>query len=237
MDACIVSLRLNGLRAVHVKTISNYIYCSIKNCQNFEIFQDFKLRENGLLLEIYANPFDLLTAEKVKFFIKDFVHCLSLKNNRKPKFSYCFQRDQKGSPKSLKSTPFLATFYCFCLCDCLFHFHSAFLTNCMVLLHTFWGVIFFAALDTKKWLHVYRYCQSYVVFGTGKSLLLCISLLQIFGVSVLFLLSRNIYSFQLMNFLVDPLTSNLPIPVAAEYRERGSRLTFACSKNIKNKNT
>ena len=83
----------------------------------------------------------------------------------------------------------------------------------------------------------YRYCQSYVVFVTGKSLLLSISFLQIFGVSVLFLLSRNIYSFQLMNFLVDPLTSNVPIPVAAEYRERGSRLTFACSKNIKNKNT
>ena len=83
----------------------------------------------------------------------------------------------------------------------------------------------------------YRYCQSYVVFGTGKSLLSRICFLQIFGVSILFLLSRNIYSFQLMSFLVDPLTSNVPILVAAEYRERGSRLTFACSINRKNKNT
>ena len=83
----------------------------------------------------------------------------------------------------------------------------------------------------------YRYCQSYVVFGTGKSLLSRICFLQIFGVSVLFLSSRNICSFQLMSFLVDPLTSNVPILVAAEYRERGSRLTFACSINRKNKNT
>ena len=83
----------------------------------------------------------------------------------------------------------------------------------------------------------YRYCQSYVVFGTGKSLLSRICFLQTFGVSVLFLLSRNIYSFQLMSFLVDPLTSNVPILVAAECRERGSRLTFACSINRKNKNT
>ena len=78
MDACMVSLRLNGLRAVNAKTISNYIYCSVKNCQIFGIFLAFKLRENGLLLEVYANSFDLLTAQKVKFFIKDFVHCLSL---------------------------------------------------------------------------------------------------------------------------------------------------------------
>ena len=238
MDACIVSLWLNGLRAVHVKTISNYIYCSIKNCQNFGIFQDFKLRENGLLLEIYANPFDLLTAEKVKFFIKDFVHCLSLKNNRKPKFSYCFQRDQKGSPKSLKSTPFLATFYCICLCDCLFPFPFSILDQLYGIITYILGCYIFRCPWHEKMVTCcYRYCQSYVVFGTGKSLLSRICFLQIFGVSILFLLSRNIYSFQLMSFLVDPLTSNVPILVAAECRERGSRLTFACSINRKNKNT
>ena len=31
---------------------------------------------------------------------------------------------------------------------------SAFLTNCIVLLHTFWGIIFFDGLDKKKWLYV-----------------------------------------------------------------------------------
>lgn len=31
---------------------------------------------------------------------------------------------------------------------------SAFLTNCIILLHTFWGVIFFDGLDKKKWLYV-----------------------------------------------------------------------------------
>lgn len=31
---------------------------------------------------------------------------------------------------------------------------SAFLTNCMVLLHTFWGIIFFEGLDYKKWINV-----------------------------------------------------------------------------------
>jgi len=31
---------------------------------------------------------------------------------------------------------------------------SAFLTNCFILLHTFWGVIFFNGLDGKKWLSV-----------------------------------------------------------------------------------
>jgi len=31
---------------------------------------------------------------------------------------------------------------------------SAFLTNCIILLHTFWGVIFFNGLDRKKWSYV-----------------------------------------------------------------------------------
>ena len=159
------------------------------------------------------------------------MHCLSLKNNRKPKFSYCFQRDQKGSPKSLKSTPFLATCYCICLCDCLFPFPFSILDQLYgIITYILVCYIFRCPWHKEMVTFCYRYCHSYVVFETGKSLLLRISFLQIFGVSVLFLLSRNICSFQMMNFLVDPLASNVLIPVAAEYRERGSRLNLFVQK-------
>ena len=72
--------------------------------------------------------------------------------------------DQKGFPKSLKSTRFVTTFYYIYVTVC-FRLHLAFLTNCMVLLHTFWGVIFFAALDTKKWLHVVIVIASHMLFS------------------------------------------------------------------------
>ena len=231
-----VSLRLNGLRAVNVKTISNYIYCSVKNCQIFGIFLAFKLRENGLLLEIYANSFDLLTAQKVKFFIKDFVHCLSLwktiENQRFPIVFRWIKRD------SLNLWNQLVLWLHFTISMWLFPCPFSILDQLYGIITYILGCYIFRCPWHEKMVTCcYRYCQSYVVFGTGKSLLSRICFLQIFGVSVLFLSSRNICSFQLMSFLVDPLTSNVPILVAAECRERGSRLTFACSINRKNKNT
>ena len=231
-----VSLRLNGLRAVNVKTISNYIYCSVKNCQIFGIFLAFKLRENGLLLEVYANSFDLLTAQKVKFFIKDSVHCLSLwktiENQRFPIVFRWIKRD------SLNLWNQLVLWLHFTISMWLFPCPFSILDQLYGIITYILGCYIFRCPWHEKMVTCcYRYCQSYVVFGTGKSLLSRICFLQIFGVSILFLLSRNIYSFQLMSFLVDPLTSNVPILVAAECRERGSRLTFACSINRKNKNT
>ena len=231
-----VSLRLNGLRAVNFKTISNYIYCSGKNCQIFGIFLAFKLRENGLLLEVYANSFDLLTAQKVKFFIKDFVHCLSLwktiENQRFPIVFRWIKRD------SLNLWNQLVLWLHFTISMWLFPSPFSILDQLYGIITYILGCYIFRCPWHEKMVTCcYRYCQSYVVFGTGKSLLSRICFLQIFGVSILFLLSRNIYSFQLMSFLVDPLTSNVPILVAAECRERGSRLTFACSINRKNKNT
>ena len=231
-----VSLRLNGLRAVNVKTISNYIYCSVKNCQIFGIFLAFKLRENGLLLEIYANSFDLLTAQKLKFFIKDFVHCLSLwKTIETQRFPIVFRWIKRDS---LNLWNQLVLWLHFTISMWLFPCPFSILDQLYGIITYILGCYIFRCPWHEKMVTCcYRYCQSYVVFGTGKSLLSRICFLQIFGVSVLFLLSRNIYSFQLMSFLVDPLTSNVPILVAAECRERGSRLTFACSINRKNKNT
>ena len=231
-----VSLRLNGLRAVNVKTISNYIYCSVKNCQIFGIFLAFKLRENGLLLEIYANSFDLLTAQKLKFFIKDFVHCLSLwKTIETQRFPIVFRWIKRDS---LNLWNQLVLWLQFTISVWLFPSPFSILDQLYGIITYILGCYIFRCPWHEKMVTCcYRYCQSYVVFGTGKSLLSRICFLQIFGVSILFLLSRNIYSFQLMSFLVDPLTSNVPILVAAECRERGSRLTFACSINRKNKNT
>jgi len=47
---------------------------------------------------------------------------------------------------------------------------SAFLTNCIILLHTFWGIVMFEALDMKKWFHVFIVFASHVLFS-GLTLL------------------------------------------------------------------
>lgn len=52
-----------------------------------------------------------------------------------------------------------------------FFLASAFLTACFVLLHTFWGVIFFNALDKKQYVHV-------VLVASSHMLVSCLSLLN-----------------------------------------------------------
>eukprot|EP00111_Clytia_hemisphaerica_P018081 TCONS_00053497-protein len=40
---------------------------------------------------------------------------------------------------------------------------SAFLTNCMILLNTFWGIVFFEGLDYRKWIHIIAVPVSHVL--------------------------------------------------------------------------
>ncbi|XP_002167184.2 gamma-secretase subunit Aph-1 [Hydra vulgaris] len=42
---------------------------------------------------------------------------------------------------------------------------SAFLTNCFVLLHTCWGILFFDAMDAKKWKTVLFVCTSHLAIS------------------------------------------------------------------------
>ena len=91
----------------------------------------------------------------------------------------------------------------------------------MVLLHTFWGVVFFAALDTKKWLHVVIVVASHMLFSGLVSHRFHIIIFYKYLVYKHCFYYLGTTSFQLFNFLVDPFISNVPIPVVAEHRGGG----------------